>query len=162
MSEASASKNKAYWACQIIGWGSYTAIGMYATASLAGPQPSIFIGYSAFFFYSIGLTHLLRREIRRRGWLLMPFRNSAPRLLGASLLTAAIMCGLVIGVSSAVERQISWGAGGTSALIARMKKCLIKAAADKRVSYTTLLAAASAEMGAISKERAGHASSSFT
>jgi len=51
---------------------------------------------------------------------------------------------------------------GTSALIARMEKCLIKAAADKRVSYTTLLAAASAEMGAISKERAGHASSSFT
>ena len=47
----------------------------------------------------------------------------------------------------------------TSALIARIKECILKAAADERASHETLLAAASAEMGAISKERT---SPSFT
>jgi two-component system sensor histidine kinase AlgZ len=114
------SKNTAYWACQILGWGSYSAIGASATISFAGPQPSIIIGYAAFFLYSIGLTHLLRREIRRRAWVAMPFRKSIPRLLGASMLTAAVLCGLVIGVSMIVERRISWGAGGTAGLIANV------------------------------------------
>lgn len=113
-------KNTAYWACQILGWGSYTAIGMYATLSFAGPQPSIFIGYAAFFFYSIGLTHLLRREIRRRAWLAMPFRKSIPRLLSASVITASILCVLVIGVSAIVDRKISWGVGGTAGLVANV------------------------------------------
>jgi hypothetical protein len=41
----------------------------------------------------------------------------------------------------------------TSALIARIGECILKAAVEERASYETLLAAASAEMGAISKER---------
>jgi hypothetical protein len=41
----------------------------------------------------------------------------------------------------------------TSALIARIGECILKAAAEEQASYETLLAAASAEMGAISKER---------
>jgi hypothetical protein len=47
----------------------------------------------------------------------------------------------------------------TSALIARIGECMLKAAAEEQASYETLLAAASAEMGAISKERT---SPSFT
>jgi hypothetical protein len=39
----------------------------------------------------------------------------------------------------------------TSALVAR-RECVLKAAAEEQASYETLLAAASAEMGAISKE----------
>jgi uncharacterized protein YqiB (DUF1249 family) len=42
----------------------------------------------------------------------------------------------------------------TSALVARIGECILKAAAEEQASYETLLAA-SAEMGAISKERAG-------
>jgi hypothetical protein len=41
----------------------------------------------------------------------------------------------------------------TSALVARIGECILKAAAEEQASYETLLAAASAEMGAISKER---------
>ena len=51
---------------------------------------------------------------------------------------------------------------GMPALVSRIGKCILEAAAEEHASYMTLLAAASAEMGAISKERAGHASSSFT
>jgi hypothetical protein len=47
----------------------------------------------------------------------------------------------------------------TSALVARIGECILRAAAEEQASYGTLLAAASAEMGAISKERT---SPSFT
>jgi hypothetical protein len=40
----------------------------------------------------------------------------------------------------------------TSALVARIGECILKAAAEEHASYETLLAAASAEMSAISKE----------
>jgi hypothetical protein len=40
----------------------------------------------------------------------------------------------------------------TSALVARIGECILNAAAEEQASYETLLAAASAEMGAISKE----------
>jgi hypothetical protein len=43
--------------------------------------------------------------------------------------------------------------GMTSALVARIGECILKAAAEEPASYETLLAAASAEMGAITKER---------
>jgi hypothetical protein len=39
-------------------------------------------------------------------------------------------------------------------LVARIGECILKAAAEEQASYETLLVAASAEMGAISKERA--------
>ena len=41
----------------------------------------------------------------------------------------------------------------TSALVARIGECILKAAAEEQASYETLLVAASTEMGAISKER---------
>ena len=51
---------------------------------------------------------------------------------------------------------------GMPALVSRIGKCILEAAAEEQASYMTLLAAASAEMSAISKESAGHASSFFT
>jgi hypothetical protein len=58
----------AYWACQLIGWGSYVAVGLsFATQSM-GWRASVVVGYVLFFGYSIALTDLLRREIRRRQW----------------------------------------------------------------------------------------------
>ena len=47
----------------------------------------------------------------------------------------------------------------TLALVARIGECILKAAAEEQASYETLLAVASSEMGAISKERT---SPSFT
>ena len=111
------AKNIAYWACQVLGWGSYTVIGMYGTVAVVGPQASIFIGYAAFLVYSIGLTHLLRREIKRRRWLAMPFRQSIPRLLGASVLTGVVMCALVIGISMIAERRFNWEIRGATGLL---------------------------------------------
>src|ERR1035438_2252481 len=59
----------AYWACQLIGWGSYVAVGLWAATQAVGWRASVVVGYVLFFGYSIALTDLLRREIRRRQWL---------------------------------------------------------------------------------------------
>src|ERR1035438_10669099 len=58
----------AYWACQLIGWGSYVAVGLWAATQAVGWRASVVVGYVLFFGYSIALTDLLRREIRRRQW----------------------------------------------------------------------------------------------
>src|ERR1035441_9021003 len=59
----------AYWACQLIGWGSYVALGLFFAAQAVGWRASVVVGYVLFFGYSIALTDLLRREIRRRQWM---------------------------------------------------------------------------------------------
>jgi signal transduction histidine kinase len=59
----------AYWACQLIGWGSYAAVGLTFATQVVGWRASVVVGYVLFFGYSIALTDLLRREIRRRHWL---------------------------------------------------------------------------------------------
>lgn len=104
--------NIAYWLCQILGWGSYTAIGIVFALRAGGSRLSVFIGFAAFFLYSIGLTHLLRREIRRRDWLSLPFRKWIPRLLGASLLTGLVISALVVVVDVAIERRLEWDRTG--------------------------------------------------
>lgn len=111
------TRNTAYWACQILGWGSYVAIGIVFSTQMAGPHLSIWIGYALFWMYSIGLTHLLRREIKRRHWLAMPFRKSIPRLLGASLLVGLIIAGLVLGVSAIFDKGFVWGGAAVGGLV---------------------------------------------
>ena len=63
-------KNKiAYWVCQVAGWGAYAVTGTAMVAQQVGWQFSLIAGYALFFLYSIALTDLLRREMRRRQWL---------------------------------------------------------------------------------------------
>jgi LytS/YehU family sensor histidine kinase len=97
-------RNAAYWVCQILGWGIYTAVGAWGAAGQVGWRPSVVIGFPLFFVYSIALTHLLRREIQRRQWLSLPNRYALPRLLGASVLTGAIQALLVIIGNVTIER----------------------------------------------------------
>ena len=97
--------NWAYWLCQILGWGLWTTIGLVTPAGVAGWRGWIVAAFFLFFGYSIGLTHLLRREIRRRQWLSLPPRRMVPRLIAASLITGCIMAALVVGVSAALSRD---------------------------------------------------------
>ena len=79
VSEGALGWSIAYWSCQILGWGSYVALGLSMVLRQTGPQPVIIGGYGLFFFYSIALTHLLRREARRREWLELPPGRAAVR-----------------------------------------------------------------------------------
>lgn len=94
-----------YWACQIAGWGAYSALGMEVAVLENGWRPSIVIGYVLFFFYSIGLTHLLRREIRRN-WTNLPVSRSLMQFAAACISIAAVQSALVVGVYWAIERQL--------------------------------------------------------
>jgi sensor histidine kinase YesM len=86
-----------YWACQIAGWGAYAAIGTASAAQVVGWRVSLVTGYALFAVYSIALTDLLRREIRRRDWLNARFVFW--RLAGAAILLAAIQTFLVVAIN---------------------------------------------------------------
>lgn len=90
----------AYWLCQILGWGAYVAIGLAMILPQTGPQPVILIGYGLFFFYSIALSHVLRRLIKRRDWLSLAPGRAAARLFGAALVLGIVLTVLVIVVQS--------------------------------------------------------------
>lgn len=84
-----------YWLCQILGWGAYTAIGILSRVQQVGWGFATIAGYLLFWAYSIALTDLLRREIRRRDWLATWNARIILRLLLAVLVVAAIQTFLV-------------------------------------------------------------------
>lgn len=99
-------RNAEYWACQIGGWGAFSAVGLTTGVMENGWRASVVIGYLLFFFYSIALTHALRREIRRRAWTSLPLLKALARLSAAGVLIAAVQTGLVVGVYTAIEGRL--------------------------------------------------------
>ncbi|HTQ32399.1 MAG TPA: histidine kinase [Opitutaceae bacterium] len=95
----------AYWFFQVLFWGGYVAAGLALVLPQTGPQPAILVGYGLFFFYSIGLSHGLRRVIRRREWLMLSPGPAALRLFGAALGLGVILTLLVIAVQSLWTRS---------------------------------------------------------
>jgi len=98
--------NNQYWFCQIAGWGAYSALGMWTGFLDHGPRLSVIVGYILFFLYSIGLTHLLRRQILRRHWTSLPLPAALLRLAASSLAIGAIQASLVVGVYAAIEGRL--------------------------------------------------------
>ncbi len=90
----------AYWLFQILFWGAYVAAGLAMILPQTGPQAVIIVGYGAFFFYSIALSHGLRRIIRHRAWLALTPGSAALRFFGSGLLLGSIQSLLVITVQS--------------------------------------------------------------
>ena len=93
----------AYWACQIGGWGVYSAVGMAMGAQAVGYRFSLVAGFALFFLYSIALTDLLRREIRRRGWLISPSGKTWARLMLAAAVVGTIQSFLVVSLNLALR-----------------------------------------------------------
>jgi two-component system sensor histidine kinase AlgZ len=100
------SINAQYWGCQIAGWSAYSAIGLTTGVLDNGWRPSIVIGYLLFFFYSIGLTHLLRAEIHQRHWTSLPAPRALVRLAAASIAIGAVQSALVVGIYTAIEGRL--------------------------------------------------------
>jgi hypothetical protein len=89
----------AYWSCQAFGWGLYSIVGMSMIAQQTGWQFGLVAGYVLFFLYSIALTDLLRREMRRRDWLSALTLGTMARLFGAALALAAVQTFLVFTIN---------------------------------------------------------------
>jgi LytS/YehU family sensor histidine kinase len=103
-----------YWACQIFGWGGYSAIGLAITTIYTGWQGGIAAGFALFFCYSIALTHLLRSLIRRRDWLMLPAARGLPRIFAGAVGIGLIETALVVGLSRVLTGANAFDATATA------------------------------------------------
>jgi 2-hydroxychromene-2-carboxylate isomerase len=94
----------AYWTCQILGWASYAGLGMWMAAQTTGWTVEVIAGYALYFFYSIALTHLLRRYVNRRGWVDTPRYF---RLMLAAWITGLVQAALVFAINWAIAGKRS-------------------------------------------------------
>jgi two-component system LytT family sensor kinase len=99
-----------YWYCQVLGWIAFGALGLTLNVLNGGRFRVLLITHILFILYSIGLTHLFRRQIQKR---------RARNQRGASLwlflaagvsLISGIQTALIILTSSFIahEYQPSW------------------------------------------------------
>jgi LytS/YehU family sensor histidine kinase len=98
------TENYLYWACQCAGWGGYSAAMFAIISHYNGWHLNIAAGFGLFFLYSMTLTHLLRRQILRRGWLMLPAAPGLVRILAAATGVAAVQTVLIV--------SITWLLGG--------------------------------------------------
>jgi LytS/YehU family sensor histidine kinase len=94
-----------YWACQIAGWGGYSALGLTIATLTTGWHAGAAIGFALFFLYSIALTHWMRGVIRRRNWLAEPPKRGYPRIFGTAIAVGLLLASLVIGLSRLLAGQ---------------------------------------------------------
>ena len=80
---------RAYWACQVAGWGGYGALQAYL-AAMAFDQPWVRVFAEAAVLYGCAfvLSHLLHGYIRRARWDALRTRRLVPRVLLVALLPA--------------------------------------------------------------------------
>ena len=110
--------NAQYWACQVAGWGAYSAVGLSTAVTDNGWRPSVVVGYLLFFLYSIGFTHLLRSEIHRRRWIGLPLLPLLTRLAASGIAIAALQSALIVGVYTAIEGQLGvWSQPSSTAFM---------------------------------------------
>ena len=105
----------AYWACQLTGWGAYAVLGLFFSAQTVGWRPSVVVGFVLFFGYSIALTDLLRREIRRRQWLDASPRHGLWRMALAVIAIGMVQTFLIFSVTLLLTGSLTQ-MGGTSSL----------------------------------------------
>jgi hypothetical protein len=82
-----AAAQRAYWLCQIAGWGVYAAA-TYLSLALIGTVswPRATAATVVALAIGIALSHWLRLFMRRRGWRALRLTRRIPRILAASLL----------------------------------------------------------------------------
>ncbi len=90
-----------YWTYQILGWLSYSAIGMTINLLNGAAVGPLLVGHLLLISSSIGLTHLLRRKIRRRLSPDRPLSRNWPTLAAGALLISIIQAAVVIGTNLA-------------------------------------------------------------
>lgn len=82
---------RAYWLCQLGGWGGYVAMNCFFMLQLEERQWTWIAISTAAAITGLLYTHVLREAIRRQGWLQMPLRALAPRVVAATLAGGALM-----------------------------------------------------------------------
>ncbi|HEY0939765.1 MAG TPA: histidine kinase [Steroidobacter sp.] len=86
------STSRAYWTCQLLGWGFNASGQMYsAIATLPVPWERVVLEITLLNACALGLTHVLRLFMLRRGWTKQRMRQLLPRAVVASLLLGLLV-----------------------------------------------------------------------
>ena len=91
----SSSRRKAYWACQLAGWGLFFLLNVLVSPGYVPLTWSTVGGYATLSASGILLTHCYRAFIRSRGWTALPIRRLLPRVLGANLILSILLVVIV-------------------------------------------------------------------
>ena len=102
------TSRRAYWICQIAGWGLYTSVGIGMTATFMRISPALALTTALGGVGGIVASHLIRREARRRGWFERPLPALIPRLVGAVLVAALSVEVAVLLTGIYVTRAYTW------------------------------------------------------
>jgi hypothetical protein len=89
----------AYWLCQVLGWGMFLVILAIGIQRNLPHQDYMIAWTSECFLSGIVLSDLLRRYIRRRGWLTLPSR----RMLGRLSIAVAVPVTLQTAMTEAIS-----------------------------------------------------------
>jgi hypothetical protein len=80
-----AGSRRAYWTCQLVGWGSYAVFTTWQLTSEQAPLGRAIVEPLFAGALGVGLTHAFRSLVRRRGWTDLGLRPLAPRVVAASI-----------------------------------------------------------------------------
>lgn len=105
---------RAYWVCQVTGWGLYGTASCFSPVLLGEMSWSgAMLGAALIVAIGIGLSHGLRLFMGKRGWRRMRLRGRVPRILAASLLLGLLAAPLptLLGVAASQSQPIppEWG-----------------------------------------------------
>jgi hypothetical protein len=87
----------AYWLCQVLGWGMFLALAAVGVRAKPGYAAVVVAWALEYFVSGILLSEVLRRYIRRRGWLTLPSRRMLGRFSIAVLVLATLQMVLTEG-----------------------------------------------------------------
>jgi two-component system LytT family sensor kinase len=125
-----------YWYCQVLGWIAFGALGLTLNVLNGGRFRVLLITHILFILYSIGLTHLFRRQIQKRrarnqrgarlwlflaaGVLLISLIQTALIILTSSLIAHDYQPNWPLSVMAALEWGMCMGTGIWTVLYIRL------------------------------------------
>jgi hypothetical protein len=84
--------SRAYWTCQLLGWGLYGSSQVYnAIATLPVPWERVLLEITLLNVAAVGFTQVLRVFMLRRGWTKLSMRQLLPRSVLASVLLGLVL-----------------------------------------------------------------------
>ncbi|XOV92709.1 MAG: sensor histidine kinase [Bacteroidota bacterium] len=91
------NKQRIYWLCQILGWSFYGILSAFLYfLDTEQASPSLFLNQLIPIVFHIGLTHLLRYVIIKRGWLTLSLSRVIPRIFMVTIILSFFNYILVI------------------------------------------------------------------
>ena len=101
-------RNRAYWLCQIIGWGTYSLLGLAITASFRHLSSSLVASFVLSGFMGLLFTHYYRSYVRRKQWV----RQSMGRLTIKIVIASVSIAVLIVAINSFtflfIVRVMTW------------------------------------------------------